>query len=144
MRSEERRVEGIVITTNVAYAAQHTRGSELAEAQRKIKAKYLYNKVHDADSIVNMMKYLAAADEQRNHQEATVLEKSETANMVNLGIERLKQLVQQPPSEYACTDRDDESTMAATSDSKSSVEKTRYQARGRKKEKKGRCHRNCS
>ena len=54
--------------------------------QRKIKAKYLYNKVHDADSIIDMMKYLAAADEQRNQQEATAPENSETANRVNLGI----------------------------------------------------------
>ena len=59
-------MKGIVITANVAYAAQHMWGSELVEAQRKIKAKYLYNKVHDADSIIDMMKYLAAADKQRN------------------------------------------------------------------------------
>ena len=72
-----------------------------------------------------MMKYLAAAYEQRNCQEATAPENRETANMVNLGIERLQQLVKKPPSEYASTDRDDESAMAATSDSESSVE-TRY------------------
>ena len=78
-----------MITANVAYTAQQTWGSELAEAQLKIKVKYLYNKVHDADSIVEMMKYLAAADEQQNCQEATAPESSETANMVNLGIERL-------------------------------------------------------
>ena len=70
----------------------------MAEAHRKIKAKYLLNKVHDADSIIYMMIYLAAADEQRNHQEATVPENSETSNMVNIGIDRLQQLVQQPPS----------------------------------------------
>ena len=40
-----------------------------------------------------------------------------------LGIKRLQQLVQQPPSEYASTDHDDESAMAATSESESSVEK---------------------
>ena len=97
-------------------------GSELAEAQRKINAKYLYNKVHDAESIINMMKYLAAADKQRNRQEATAPENSKTANMVNLGIERLQKLVQQPPSDYSSTDRDDESAMAETSDSESSVE----------------------
>ena len=34
---------GLVIIANVAYAAQQTWGSELAEAQRKIKSKYLYN-----------------------------------------------------------------------------------------------------
>ena len=72
-------------------------GSELAEAQRKINAKYLYNKVHDSDSTVNMMKYLDAAYEQQKSQEARVPENSETANLVNLGIKRLQQLVQQPP-----------------------------------------------
>ena len=71
-------------------------GSKLAEAQRKINAKYLYNKLHDADSIVNMMKYLDAAYEQQKSQEARVPENSATANMVNLGIKLLQQLVQQP------------------------------------------------
>ena len=117
--------------------AQETWGSELVEAHRKIKAKYIYNKVHDADSIIDMMSYLAAADKQRNRQEATAPENSETANMVNLGIERLKKLVQHPPSEYTSTDRDDESAMAATSDSESSVE-MKYRTIGRKKDKNGR------
>ena len=86
-------IKGLVITANVNHAAQQTWGSELVEAQRKIKAKYLYNRVHDADSIINMMIYLAAADEQRNHQEAKSPENSETANMVNLGIEQMQQLL---------------------------------------------------
>ena len=129
--------KGLVITANVAYAAQQTWGSKLAEAQLKIKAKYLYNKVHNANSIIHMMKYLAVADEQRNFQEATAPENSETANMANLGIEWLKQLVQQPPSDYASTDRNDKSAMAATSDRKILVE-TRYRTRWPKKEKKGR------
>ena len=33
-------MKGFVITANFAYAAQHTQGSDLAEAQRNIKAKY--------------------------------------------------------------------------------------------------------
>ena len=118
-------MKGIVITANVTHAAQQTWGSELAEAQRKIKAKYLYNKVHDADSIIDMMSFLAAADKQRNRQEGVAPENSETSNMVNIGIERLQQLVQQPPFEYTSANRNDESAMAATSDSESSVE-TRY------------------
>ena len=85
------------------------------------------------------MNYLAATDEQQNRQEETVPENNETANMVNLGIERLKQLVQQP-SEYASANRNDESEMAAMLDSKSSVEKTRYRVIGRKKDKKVRYH----
>ena len=64
-----------------------------------------------------MMSYLAAADNQRNRQEETAPENSDTANVVNIGIERLQQLVQQPPSKYTSTDRNDESAMAATSDS---------------------------
>ena len=91
-------MKGLVITDNVAHAAHQTWGSELAEAQRKIKAKHLYNKVHDADSIIDIMSHLAAADKQRNRQEATEPENSETANMLNLEIERLQQLVQSPSS----------------------------------------------
>ena len=64
-------MKGIVITGNVAYGSQQTLGSKLAEAQRKIKAKHVYNKVHDVDSIIDMMKYLADADKQCNCQEAT-------------------------------------------------------------------------
>ena len=113
-------MKGLVITANVAHAAHQPWGSKLAEAQLKIKAKHLYNRVHDAKSIIDMMIFLAAADEQRNFQEAKAPENNETANMVNLGIERLQQFVHQPPSEYASTDRDKESAMAAT-DSKSSA-----------------------
>ena len=133
-------MKGIVITANVTHAAQQTWSSELAEAHQTIKSKYLYNKVHDADSVIDIMKYLAAADEQHNRQEATAPENSETANMVNLGIERMQQLVQKPPSDYTFTDRDDESAMAAISESEILTGKTRYQVRGRKKDNKGRPH----
>ena len=136
-------MKGLIITANVAHTAHQTWGSGLAEAQCKIKSKYLYNKVHDADLIINMMSYLAAADEQHNRQEAIGPKNSETANMVNLGIEQLQQLVQQLPSEYTSANRDDESAMEATSDSKSSVE-TSYSTRGRKKDKKGRRQRHRS
>ena len=114
-------MKGLVITENVAHAAQQPWVSELAEAHRKIKAKYLYNRVHNADSIIDMMSFLAEADEKRNRQEETALENNETTNMVTMGIERLRQLVQQPPSDYASIDRDEESAMAAT-DSESSAE----------------------
>ena len=128
-------MKGLVVTANVSYAEQQTWGSDLTEAQRKIKVKYLYNKVHDAESIISMMRYLAAADEQRNPQEATATDTNETANMINLGIERLQKLVQQP-FEYASTNRSDESVMAETSDSKILVEKTRYRSIGQNKDKK--------
>ena len=84
-----------------------------------------------------MISYLEAADKQRNRQEVTAPENSEIANTVNLGIERLQQLVQQPPSGYTSINRDDEGAMSATSDSESLVE-TRYCKIGRKKDKKGR------
>ena len=135
-------MKGLIITANVAHTAQQPWGSELAETQRKIKAKYLYNRVHDAELIINIIIYLAAADEQRNFQEATAPENNETANTVNLGIDRLQQLVQQPPSEYASANRKEESVMAAT-DSKISAE-TRYRTRGRKKDRKGRQQRHRS
>ena len=116
-------MKGLVITTNVAYSAQQTWGYELAEAQCKTKVKYFYNKVQDADSIIDMMKYLATADEQHNRQVALAPENSETSNMVNQGIERLQQLVQQLPSNYASTNCNDESAMATTSNIKISVKK---------------------
>ena len=71
-----------------------------------------------------MMSFWEAEDKQRNLQEATAPENNETANMLTMGIESLQKLVQQPPSDYASTNRDEESAMAAT-DSKSSAE-TRY------------------
>ena len=86
-------MKGLFITANVAHAAQQPRRYEMAEAQSKIKAKYLYNRVHDAESFIDMMSFLAAADEQRNRQETTATENNETANMVTMGIERLQKLV---------------------------------------------------
>ena len=82
------------------------------------------------------MCFLAAADEQRNFQEATAPENNKTSNMVTMGIERMQQLVQKPPSDYASTNRNNKSAMAAT-DSERSAE-TRYRTRGRKKDGKGR------
>ena len=67
-------MKGLVIMSNVARAMQQPWGSELAEAQRKIKSKYLYNWIHDAELIIDMMIFLVAGDEQRNCQEATALE----------------------------------------------------------------------
>ena len=50
-------MKGLVITANVAHAEQQPWGSELAEAQRKIKAKYIYNQVYDAALIINTMSF---------------------------------------------------------------------------------------
>ena len=46
--------------------------------------------------------------------------------MVNMGIERLQQLVQQPPSEYASIDCDEESAIAATDNPKFSGDVISY------------------
>ena len=89
-------MKGLIVTAIVAYAARQTWVSEIAEAQKKVKAKYLYNKVHDANSIIVMMTYLASAEKQRNRQEATDPEETENVNMFSMGIELLQQLVQQP------------------------------------------------
>ena len=48
-------MKGLVITANVEHAAHQLWGSELEEAQSKIKTIYNYNRVHDADSIIDMM-----------------------------------------------------------------------------------------
>ena len=61
--------------------------------QRKIKAKYLYNKVHDVESIIVMMTYLASADEQRYHKEATAPDETEKANMFSMGMDSLQNIV---------------------------------------------------
>ena len=91
-------MRGLIVTANVSYTAQQTWGSEIVEAQLKIKANYLYNKVHDAYSIIVMMTYLASAEEQRNRQEATAPEETEKVNIVSMGIERLQQIVR--PFDY--------------------------------------------
>ena len=59
-------MKGLVITANVAHTAQQPWKYKLVEAERKIKAKYLYNQVHDAESIIDMMIVLVAADKERN------------------------------------------------------------------------------
>ena len=50
-------IKGLFITANMTHAAQQPWGSELAEAPCKIKTKYLYNRAHDADSIIDMMRF---------------------------------------------------------------------------------------
>ena len=50
-------MKGLVITANVDHAAHQPWGSKLAEAQRKIKAKYKYNQVHDAALIIDTMSF---------------------------------------------------------------------------------------
>ena len=91
-------MKGLIVTANVAYSPQQTWGSEIAKAQRKSKAKYLYKKLHDTDSIIVVITYLALAEEKRNRQEATAPEETEKVNIVSMGIERLQQIVR--PFDY--------------------------------------------
>ena len=53
-----------------------------------------------------------------------------------MGIERLQQLVWQPMERYALEESGDKSAMAATPESESSAERSRYRGRRRKNEKK--------
>ena len=128
-------MKGLIVTANVTYAAQQAWGSEIAEVQQKIKAKYPYDKLHDADSVLVMMTYLALADKQRNRQEATSPEEAEKVNMVSMGMERLQQLVQKPLERYESEEKGDESVVEATSDSDSYAGRGRYRGRGHRKEK---------
>ena len=61
----------LAITANVAHVVHQRWGSELTEAQLNIKAKYLYNKVYDADSIIDMMSY-GAIDRSRQRQKTAI------------------------------------------------------------------------
>ena len=63
-------------------------GTEIMEAQRKIKAAYKYNHCHDDASIKERMKRLATADEQRDGEAVAV-----PARFANLVTDRLKELV---------------------------------------------------
>ena len=74
-------IKGIVILANVAAAARFSSGgTEIREAQRKIKAAYAYNRTHDDASIKVIMTLLAAADEQRDRTTAPA--PTDMANMV--------------------------------------------------------------
>ena len=92
----------------------------------KNKSKISVKKVHDVDSIIAMMKYIALADEQRNQQEATDTEEKEKANMTSMGIRRLQQLVQKSTEGYVLEETGGKREMAATPDSESSAERSKY------------------
>ena len=60
-------IKATIILANIATAARFdSGGTEIGDAQRKIRAAYRYNHVHDDASIKFIMKQIATADEQRD------------------------------------------------------------------------------
>ena len=122
-------VKAVIILANIATAARFSSGgTEIMEAQRKIKAAYKYDHRHDDASIKEVMKHLATADEQRDRAAVAA-----PAGFANLVTTKLKELVAGSEGEYTS---DEESAMAATSDSESSVERS-TRGRGRATQQRG-------
>ena len=85
----------VIILANMEWEAQQTWGAEISVAHHKIVSKYRYNHVHDADSIRKILRILATVGAARHQRKAKAL--GELADMVNQGMNRLQQLVQQYP-----------------------------------------------
>ena len=132
-------VRAVIILANIAAAARFSSGgTEIMEAQRKIKAAYKYDHRNDDASIKDIMKKLATADEQRDRMAVAA-----PAGFANLVTEKLKGLktgsnmdelrrlvagTEESDGSSKMLTSDEESAVAATSDDDSSVEK---QARSR-------------
>ena len=120
-------IKAAIILANIALAARLSScGTEIAEAQRKINAVYAYNRAHNDASIKLMMKEISTADKQR---EGTAISGT-TGGIANMVTERLQQMVMEAGEETS--DLEEESAMAATSESDSSV-KRKSRRRGRKR-----------
>ena len=120
-------IKAAIILANIATAAQLSRGgTDIAEAQRKIRAMYKYNHAHNDASIKLVMKDIATVDEQRDR---TVIS-GPTGGMANMVTERLQKMVMEAGEETS--NSEEESAMAATSESDSSVER-KSSRRGRKR-----------
>jgi phosphotransferase system HPr-like phosphotransfer protein len=125
-------VKAVIILANIAAAAKFSSGgTEIREAQRKIKASYKYDHSHNDASIKEIMKRLATADEQRDR--ATIAAPTGFANLVT---DKLKELVAGTEESDTIFSSDEESAMAATSDSESSAERP-ARGRGRASQRKG-------
>ena len=60
-------IKATIILASIATAARfNSGGTEIGDAQRKIRAAYRYNHVHDDTLIKFIMKKIATADEQRD------------------------------------------------------------------------------
>ena len=60
----------LIIIANIEWAASQEWGGEFRDLMRSIRREFTYNKVHDALSCFDIMKFLAAADEARNLRKA--------------------------------------------------------------------------
>ena len=115
-------IKATIILANIATAARFdSRGTEIGDAQQKIRAAYRYNHVHDDTSIKFIMKKIATADEQRDRA-AISGTSSGMANMV------MQQMMQATGDETSASE--EETAFAATL-----VEKRRVR-RGRTTERK--------
>ena len=108
----------LIIIANIEWAASQEWGGEFRDAMRSIRRDFTYNKVHNAASCFEIMKFLAAADEA--HDLCKEKSPSGMANAVEEGLNYLGALVD--------SHHGDQSTnveaYATTSDSESSAEKS--------------------
>ena len=101
-------------------------GTEIGEAQRKIRAAYSYNHVHDDASIKFIMRAIATEDEQRDRGAIS----DTSSGMANMVMEEMMRAAADDTSASG-----DESAFAATTSDKISVDKRRSR-RGRDTERK--------
>ena len=86
-------IKAAIILANIATAERFQQGgTEIAEAQRKIRAAYQYNHVHNDASIKIIMKALATADEQRDRSAVP----EPARGFDNMVTNRLEQLMMDP------------------------------------------------
>ena len=85
----------VVMLENTEWAEQQTLGAKISVTHQKIVARYKYNHVHNAELIRENFRILATADAARDQQKSKA--PGELADMVNQGITRHKNMVQQQP-----------------------------------------------
>ena len=93
-------------------------GGEFRDAMRSIRREFTYNKVHDASSCFDIIKFLAAADAARDIRKAK--SPSGMANAVEEGLNYLGALVDSQHGDQSTYDE----AYTTTSDSKLSTEKS--------------------
>ena len=117
----------LIIIANIEWAASQEWGGEFRNAMQFIRREFTYNKVHDASSCFDIMKFLAAVNEARNLRKA-----KSPSGMENAVKEVLNSLGALVDSQHG-----DQSTYgeayATTSYSESSAEKSTKSAYHRTK-----------
>ena len=61
-------LHAVVILANTEWATQHIWGAEISVAHRNIVSKYIYNHVHDAEIIREILQIIATADAARDQK----------------------------------------------------------------------------